>query len=212
MTNWHQPDALTSRLVFVRHGEPDESVRNRCYGRLDVDLSPRGRAQMRRTCRALLAAPIAAVYCSPRRRALESANILTAKRDAPVTICDSLREIDFGDFEGLAYADIAARFPALYAEWMAAPTAVAFPGGEAFADMVRRVAGALDAIRAAHRAQTIAIVSHGGVNRIALTSALGLDPAHMFRLDQAYASVTVIDYFGDTPLVRVVNAEPAMRC
>jgi alpha-ribazole phosphatase len=211
MRNWTLPDGVTSRLVLVRHGEPDESVLGCCYGRLDVSLSPRGRAQMRHTRRRLADAPIAAFYSSPQRRSLESAHILAARRGS-VSTCEGLREMNFGDFEGLTYREIAERFPALYEQWMSAPTAVTFPGGEPFAGMVLRVREALDRIRAAHRSRAVVVVSHGGVNRIALVSALGIDLGRMFTLDQGYASVNVIDYFGDTPLVRLVNAEPAVRC
>ena len=167
---------------------------------------------MRRTRRWLLPAPIAAVYCSPRQRAVDSARILASGRRLAITICDDLREIDFGAFEGLTYCEIAERFPTVFAQWMAAPTAVRFPDGETFDAMLHRVRAALDAIRAAHPSQTVAIVSHGGVNRIALAAALGLDPARIFTLDQAFASVNVIDYCGDTAMVRVINAEPAAAC
>jgi alpha-ribazole phosphatase len=211
MRDWTLPAGVTSRLVLVRHGEPEQSVRGRCYGRLDVSLSPRGRAQMNAIRRELAAAPITAFYSSSLRRAVESADILASGR-GPVTTREDLREIDFGDFEGLTYSEIAERFPALYERWMAAPATVAFPRGERFDGMVRRVRDAIDNICAAHPAQAVAVVSHAGVNRIALGSALGLEPRRLFAFDQSYACVNVIDYFGDTPLVRLVNAEPAMRC
>lgn len=211
MRSWQLPEGVTCRLVLVRHGEPDAAIRGRCYGRLDVSLSPRGRTQMRHTRRRLAGAPIAAFYSSPARRAVESARILASNRGS-VSTCDGLREIDFGHFEGLAYSEIAERFPRLYEQWMSAPTTVTFPGGEPFEDMVSRVRAALDAIRAAHPSQVVAAVSHGGVNRIALGSALGLDLSRMFVIDQGYASISVIDYFGTAPLVRLVNAEPAVRC
>jgi alpha-ribazole phosphatase len=211
MRDWALPEGVTSRLVLVRHGEPDGSVRGRCYGRLDVSLSPRGRVQMRHTRRRLADAHFAAFYSSPQRRSLESAHILAGRRGS-VAMCEGLREMNFGGCEGLTYREIAKRFPALYEQWMSTPTAVTFPGGEPFAGMVLRVREALDRIRAAHPQRAVAVVSHGGVNRIALVSALGLDPGRMFRLDQGYASINVIDYFGDTPLVRLINAEPAARC
>jgi alpha-ribazole phosphatase len=194
----------TTRLILVRHGEPDRAFRDRCYGRLDPGLSPAGREQMRRTWR-LLGGGFAAIYSSPRRRAVESADLRTADRRC-VTIDERLREIDFGAFEGLAYGDIARRYPDAYADWMARPTEVTFPGGEDFAGMNARVRDALERIRLTHAGGTVAIVSHGGVNRIALAAALDLDPRRIFRLAQSYGCLNVIDYFGDDPLVRVMNA------
>jgi alpha-ribazole phosphatase len=211
MTTWVPPHAGTTRIVLVRHGEPDESVRGRSYGGLDVGLSARGREQMRRARRLLREVRCSAIYSSPKRRALESASVLAGRR-ASVIVDDRLREMDFGDFEGLTYDDIAERFSEKYREWMNRPTEVTFPGGENFTAMAARVRDALDHIRCAHRSETVAIVSHGGVNRIALATALELDARRIFRLDQAYACVNVIDYIGDEPLVRLINAAPQVPC
>lgn len=194
-----------TRVILVRHGEPDESVHGRCYGQLDPGLSPRGREQMRRTWRLLDSQPVAAIYSSPSRRAVESTQLRA--RDTPsVAIDERLREINFGAFEGLAYREIAARYPKTYEEWMTRPTSVAFPGGESFAAMSERVRPAFEHFRRLHSGRTVAIVSHGGVNRIVLATALDLDARHIFRFDQAYACANVIDYFGDEPLVRLINA------
>jgi alpha-ribazole phosphatase/probable phosphoglycerate mutase len=126
-----------------------------------------------------------------------------------VTIAEELREIDFGCFEGLTYAEIASRYPETYAEWMARPTDVTFPGGENFAAMAARVRHALDTIRLRHCGNTVVVVSHGGVNRIALATALDLASHRIFRLAQSYACINVIDYVGDEPLVRAINLTAA---
>ena len=205
------PEAGTTRLILVRHGEPDDGVRGRCYGRLDPGLSPDGRAQMQRTWRLLDGLPTTAVYSSPSRRAIESARLRATETPA-VTVDAGLREIDFGEFEGLTYREIATRFPERHEEWMTGPTQVAFPGGERFAAMAARVRAALDWIRRNHAGGTVVIVSHGGVNRVALAEALALDRRHIFRLAQAYACVNVIDYIGEEPIVRVMNATFADSC
>jgi broad specificity phosphatase PhoE len=198
------PTEGTTRLILLRHGEPDEAVHERCYGRLDPSLSSRGREQMRQTWR-LVNGELAAIYSSPRRRALESAKLREPAVPA-VTIDDRLREIDFGALEGLTYLDISLRYPKTYAEWMTRPTEVTFPGGKSFGGMNVRVRDALECFRRAHAGNTVAIVSHGGVNRIALAGALDLDPRRIFRLAQSYACLNVIDYVDDEPLLRVMNA------
>ena len=197
--------AGSTRLILLRHGEPDQTVHGRCYGRLDPGLSRRGLEQMRQVLRLLNNQPAAAIYSSPSRRAVESANLRAV--DIPAaTIDERLREIDFGAFEGLTYDEISDRYPRQYDEWMSQPTNVAFPDGESFATMSARVRRAFEQIRRLHSGKTVTIVSHGGVNRIVLAAALDLDSRHIFRLDQAYACVNVIDYVGDEPVVRVMNA------
>jgi alpha-ribazole phosphatase len=197
--------AGTTRLILLRHGEPDEAVHGRCYGQMDPGLSRRGREQMRQTWLLLDNQCAAAIYSSPSRRAVESVS-LRAVSTPSAAVDDRLREIDFGAFEGLTYREISARYPQTYDEWMTRPTEVVFPGGESFATMSARVRDGLDQIRRMHSGTTVVTVSHGGVNRVALAQALDLDPRHIFRLAQAYACVNVIDYAGDQPVVRVMNA------
>jgi len=74
------------------------------------------------------------------------------------------------------------------------PTEVTFPSGETFSDMTARARNAFDELRRAHNGKVMVIVSHSGVNRIILATALGLDLRRIFRLDQAYACVNVIDH------------------
>ena len=88
---------------------------------------------------------------------------------------------------------------------MQSPTEVTFPGGESFSVMRERVIEAANEIRAMHENQVAAIVSHGGVNRIILADALNMKPADIFRLDQSYAAISIIDYYDQFPLVRLVN-------
>jgi broad specificity phosphatase PhoE len=162
VARWGRPEGTTLRLVLVRHGEPEASARGRCYGRLDVDLSMRGRQQMRRVARLLESAPLAAVYCSPRRRARESGEILAAPHGLAPRPENRFREIDFGSLEGLTYDEAAERFPEVYKAWMERPTEVEFPGGESLSAMRGRVVAAAGELMGRHGGHTIAIVSHGG--------------------------------------------------
>jgi alpha-ribazole phosphatase len=195
----------TTRLILIRHGEPDASVTGRCYGRLDPGLSAVGREQMRHIWVRLSQVRADAIYSSPSRRAIESACLRTTPPDA-LNVDERLREVDFGQFEGLTYDEIALRYPGLYAEWMTRPTEVTFPDGEGFAHMAARVQGALEGIRRRHVGETVVILSHAGINRIAVATALEIAPAHIFRVAQSFACMNVIDYIADEPVVRMVNA------
>jgi alpha-ribazole phosphatase/probable phosphoglycerate mutase len=116
-----------------------------------------------------------------------------------------LREIDFGDFEGLPYDEIAARYPGLYRQWMEAPTEVRFPNGESFGEMRSRVLGAFDVIRCEREGQTIAMVGHGGVNRILIAWALQIPDQCLFRVAQDYAAVNLLEIADGIPSVKLVN-------
>jgi broad specificity phosphatase PhoE len=71
--------------------------------------------------------------------------------------------------------------------------------------MKNRIIGFLASLFHNHGSQTVLTISHGGVNRILLADALGLPDDKIFRIEQAYAAVNVIDYLAQSALVRLVN-------
>jgi alpha-ribazole phosphatase len=204
-SRWALAPGVTARLILVRHGEPVAAARGRCYGKLDIRLSKRGREQTLLTARELKTAAINAIYTSTLRRARESAEIVARVLGLEIYIEERLCEIDFGEFEGLSYDQVAERYPKQYRAWMETPTEITFPGGENFMQMRRRVLQATADIRSSHVGQTVAIVAHGGVCRIILAEALQMPPRNIFSLDQSYAAVSMIDYYEQTPVVRLVN-------
>ena len=89
---------------------------------------------------------------------------------------------------------------------MKGPTSVHFPGGESFAELKVRALGALDRLRAAH--ESAVVVTHGGVLRAGLAAWLGMPDEPIFRLDQRYGGVTIVDWLDGVPLVRLMDGEP----
>jgi broad specificity phosphatase PhoE len=171
---------------------------------------------MRRVARLLHGAGFAAVYSSPRSRALESARFIAASHHLAVRTDPRFCEIDFGALEGLTYEEAATRYPGVYRSWMEHPGEVRFPGGESLPRMRARVLAALRELLRAHADQTIAVVSHAGVARILLGEALGVQASDFFRMEQSFGAVSVIDYYGAAPVVRLLNAVPTpdlgLRC
>jgi alpha-ribazole phosphatase len=198
---------MTTRIWLIRHGEPG-GVRGRCYGKLDVGLSATGRAQMERSAECLRSERLEAIYCSPRLRTIESARFVAAFHDCTPQADEGLCEIDFGDFEGMTYDEIAVKYPEIYRQWMESPTAVKFPNGESFAEMRARVLRAFEAIRERNEGRTVAIVTHGGVIRIVLAWALQMPDTCLFRLAQDYAAVNLLHCLDGVPIVQLMNGSP----
>jgi alpha-ribazole phosphatase len=196
---------MTTRVWLIRHGEPADTVRGRCYGALDVGLSAGGRRQVEATAESLQTEPLAAIYTSPRLRTTESAHILASSHACGYREEPDLREIDFGDFEGLTYDEISVRYPALYRQWMESPTEVQFPNGESFASMRARVVRAFESILRSWEGQTVALVTHGGVIRILIAWALQMPDGCLFRLAQDYAARNLLTIVGGTPIVQSMN-------
>jgi broad specificity phosphatase PhoE len=204
------PAAGATRLVLLRHPEPEASAAGRCYGSLDVALSPAGEAHAVRLAAALAATGAAGVYTSPRIRARRAAETIAGGLGLAAVAEPGFAELDFGELEGRSYDDIRRERPELYARWMAAPTTVRFPGGEGYEDLRRRAVAAAAAVRARHAGGTAVVVTHGGVVRALLADALAMPSAAIFALDQRYGAVNVVDWFDGRPLVRLANGAVEM--
>jgi len=196
-------------LWLLRHPEPEDSARGRCYGSMDVALSPDGIRHARSVADALAQTTFAAIYTSPRQRCTQAAQILAVGRTCAVETVAALRELDFGELEGRTYDEIAAMYPDVYQEWMERPTETQFPGGERFSEMHARVIAATRDLRSRHAGQSIALVTHGGVIRIILADALGMKLANIFRIGQRYGSINAVRYFGENPVIELINGEPS---
>lgn len=194
-----------TRVIFVRHAEPHDEMRGRVCGSSDCELSERGRRRAEEIAATLEAEPIAAIYSSPLRRALATAGPLgLALGLEPVVVAD-LRELDFGELEGLTVAEAAERYPA-EAQWMTAPAGASFPGGESVASLHERTVRAAQELAARHAGETVAVFSHAVVIRVIVADALAMPLDAMFRLDQSYGGITTIEWFDGQPFVRMVNA------
>ena len=196
-------------LVLVRHPEPTDDARGRCYGRLDVELSESGRTQSRQLAAHLCGEPVSAIVCSPRLRARDTADAIAEPHGLPVIVLDQLSELDFGELEGRTYEEIAASRPELYEQWMTEPTTVRFPGGESYADLHARVADAVAQLRATYDGRMVVAVTHGGVVRAVLAEALGTPHDRIFRLAVDTASITRVSWREGVALVRCVNLSTA---
>jgi broad specificity phosphatase PhoE len=154
--------ATLNRIVLIRHGETvgDSSVRY--YGRTDVALSDRGREQVRQAALALPGDAFPLVLTSPLARAWQSARIAAPRRR--MLLLDELREVDFGEWEGLTAEEIRARDPVRFEEWRQRRPGFAYPGGERTADFQARVDRAVEGMRASGVA-SILVVVHKGVIR-----------------------------------------------
>jgi alpha-ribazole phosphatase len=177
-------------FYLIRHPEP--AVRGICYGSLDVPLSADGLLHARAIAEQLTQQPFAAIYTSPLQRCADTARILAERHACPLVTLDALRELDFGSFEGRTYDDLQRDYPEVYRHWMESPTEVEFPGGESFAAMRTRVLAAARDLCARHAGEQIALVTHGGVIRILLAEAQGLDPRRIFEIDVPYGAVFVV--------------------
>jgi broad specificity phosphatase PhoE len=186
--------ASETRLILIRHGETDDNVGKRVAGWRDSALTDRGRIQTE-----LVAAFVAehyrpvAIYASPLRRAAETAASLARRLGVTVRVDPDLRELHFGDAEGLAIDQLSEQYPEILARAMNdEDDDVGWPNGETRREFYRRALRAIDAIVNAHPGETVAVVTHGGVVSRLLADAAEGKPARWNSYHSANCSVAEI--------------------
>lgn len=178
-------------LLLARHGECTAS--GTYCGRTDAPLTDKGRRQAAALSRALKPHPIRACFTSPLLRALETARIALNGRDVPLSIDDRLREIDFGAWEGLKYAEIERRWPEMIPAWLSDPSGVGIPNGESFSSLRRRVREFLSEHAQAASSGNILIVAHGGPVAVVGLEILARPAAEFFSHVPNLGSLRLID-------------------
>jgi broad specificity phosphatase PhoE len=169
-----------SGLHFIRHAETD--MAGRFCGHTDPDLNQRGRDQ----AGALQLQGLEHVYSSDLRRAVSTAEAL----GLPVTIRPALREIHFGEWEGLSWEEIERIYPDYAREWTEQYPALPAPGGEHFHDFKTRV---LDEVHwLLGQRGPLAVVTHAGVLRVVLQHWHGCSDQEAWRQTQPYCCVVTL--------------------
>ena len=181
---------MTTRLIFIRHGITAWNKQRRYCGRKDVSLSRQGKAQVLKLCPGFNNIAIDRIYCSDRKRAMATRNLLFGKRH--FTKEKNLREIDFGVLEGLRHEQILKKYPQAYKRWLRDPYQVSIPRAETMAAFKKRVTSAIKKIVRLNPGKTIAIVCHGGVIGIFVSSILR--NRHFWKYVPSPASVTMVTY------------------
>ncbi len=201
-----------TRLFLVRHGQVADGHTDKYHGANDVDLSPTGVRQFEVLAEHLTAVELSAIYASPLTRARRGAEIIARGRQTSVSAVAAFRELDFGHWEGLSFAEIAAKYPEELNQRLQDLTGYRIPQGESLADVQARALPALQELVTRHQGEQFLIVAHAGINRVILCQALGMPLGNIFHLDQSYAGLNVIDYFPDFTVVRLLNASFPLPC
>jgi len=197
---------MSVRVYLMRHGEVANGAEKRYNGHIDVDITEKGVEQMHRLAGLLTGKPIAAVYSSDLIRAVKGAEIISKSLGLTYTSLKSLRERSVGAWEGLTAGEIKERYPEEYAAWRADLLNYRPPGGECLVDVQERILPAYRRLVAAHPDKEIAMLLHGGVNRIILADALGLPPLNLFRIDQSFGALNIIEHHEDgMAVVKLAN-------
>lgn len=203
---WTGAVGKPTRLLLLRHGQTPLSVERRYSGRGNPPLTELGERQAAAAAAHLAAHDdISAIIASPLGRAQQTAGALAQKTGLEVSTLDELTETDFGDWEGLTFAEAMDKHPDVHQEWRG-NTSVAAPGGESFDTVLDRVTIARDKLVASYAGSTVVVVSHVTPIKMLLQLALDVGPSLLYRLHLDLASLSIAEFYPDGGAsVRLVN-------
>ena len=220
---------MVTTLYLIRHGATEGNETKRYKGSIDVPMSEKGIEQIKKTSAFIFDTEtrrhgdtkkitfpdspidrftdsgIMAVYCSPLSRALKSAEIIAEPHGLKPIVIEDLRERSFGIWEGMTFTEIKEKYPQEFEAWAGNPLRYSPVDGESTVEVRERAVKAVDGLLSNHNSEHIAIVAHGGVNRIILCHIMGIPLENIFRIEQDFAAVNIIEFWEKYPVVKLIN-------
>ena len=148
-------------FTLVRHGQTDWNVARRYQGQQDIPLNAEGIQQARMLALILNEEPFEAIYSSDLQRAMQTAQILKEGREATVKADARLREIGFGEWEGMRLDDMRTTFPMRFTLSQSDPAVPLAPGGESVFAVAQRTKEFAQEVSQLFPQGNVLIVTHG---------------------------------------------------
>ena len=202
---------MATKIYLIRHGETEGADARRYKGHIDVPLSENVIYPVsifsfyictfvgpRRP------GPLQAVYCSGLSRAVKSAEIIAEPYGLQPVVVEDLKERSFGVWEGMSFDEIKEEYPDAFTAWAENPLKFSPMEGESTLDVKDRALRVFNEITEKHNGDSIAIVAHGGINRVILCELLGIPLENIFRIEQDFAALNVIELW-DYPVINQLN-------
>jgi len=193
-----------ARLLLVRHGKTEWNESGRYQGISDISLSEEGLRQAEALGQRLAGEKIDAVYSSDLKRAVQTARTIASGRDLEMALCKELQEMNFGEFEGLTFAEIERRHPD-NDWWTARDADMELPGGESISQLAARVSQFAESLSRYKEGETVLVVAHGGTIRALICLLLGLGLEHWWQIGLDGGSITQIDTYSERTVLTLLN-------
>ncbi|TLN05496.1 histidine phosphatase family protein [bacterium] len=179
--------------ILARHGETVWNIEKIYRGRADVNLDEVGIKQAELLGKYLSNWELEAIYSSPLKRALDTANIIARYQKVGVNVAECLIDFDYGEWQSLPEQEAKRLYPALHNEWHNNPHKVKMPGGESLEDIRKRANEVVDDVLSKYQGSVV-LVSHRVVNKVLICSLLGLDNSHFWNIKQDVGGITIFNH------------------
>jgi broad specificity phosphatase PhoE len=199
-------------IVLVRHGHTAFNKggpeHDQFRGTSDIPLDDRGLLEAEATARAVATRwQPAAVYSSPLQRAMKTADAIARQCGLSPIPEPALLDINYGSlgWTGLTVSEAALQQPRLVDAWLNAPEKFRAPDGDSLQGIRRRVTHLLKRLALLHNGETIVLVSHDLVIRLALLAAMGLPTHDFWRIRQDTCAINVLQHQDGVFFLALVN-------
>ena len=205
-----------TEIILVRHGETEWNVEEIFRGRIDIELNETGIKQAELLAEYLGEVELEAVYSSPLKRALRTAEVIAGHHNLEVEIAPGLTDLDYGKWQGLLHQEVKDKYKELYAEWISHPGRITMPAGESLNDVRKRAIGVVDEVVTKHGG-TVVLAAHRVVNKVLICALLGLDNSHFWNIRQDTCGITtftranerfVLTRHNDTSFLKSLQKSP----
>ena len=198
-----------TQIYFLRHGQTDNNREGRMQGRVDIPLNETGRAQARCVARRLKSISFDAVYSSPLRRAVETAQIVTGLPTQEINIEPRAIELGFGIWDNRLHAELEKETEQFDILWDETDKYVPPQGAEPLEDLMTRVHAMLQELAARHAGGRILVTTHGGVQQAVFTIVERRPLRDMWKNFLGNCGCVVVGVQGDA--MRVLHVFPAVQ-
>ncbi|RDY28359.1 histidine phosphatase family protein [Romboutsia weinsteinii] len=196
---------MANTLYIVRHGQTNWNILGKTQGHGNSDLTSQGIEQAKDLSASMLNHNIDYIYSSDLGRAVQTANIVGEKLGIDVITTPDLREMGFGEWEGLLIDQIKNDYADIYKTWRNEPHNVDIPGGETLHLIKERTDKFISELNSKYDNKHIVLVTHSVTARVMLLSFLGSGVENIYKIKQDNTALNIVECRDYGPIVIKMN-------
>ena len=193
------------KLILVRHALTVDNQKSRLSGHIDSSISEEGKEQIDKITNYLKDFDIDKIYTTTSSRTKDTVKKLSELKSIEIIEKESLKEISFGDFEGLTFDEIKDKYPKEFQDMIEKGYEYKYPNGESLIDSYNRVCIELDNIISNNDDRTILICSHGGTISNIITYLISNSYKYHWNFKIDNGSVTILEVQDGFTVITAMN-------
>jgi alpha-ribazole phosphatase len=194
-----------TKLILVRHALTTDNQNNRLSGHIDSAVSESGKKQIDKLTTYLEKIEIDKIYTTTSSRTKDTVKQIAKLKKIDIIEKQALKEISFGDFEGITFDEIKSNYPKQFQDMIDKGYEYKYPNGESLIDSYNRVANEISKIIFDNKDKTILICSHGGTIRNIITYLISNSYEYHWNFKINNASITILEVENGFTVIDTMN-------